>query len=64
MGRVVPDGKYAAMFRSVKSRGRLSDLANLSWSKNAVLEAATRELEWEVRQDAAIDPSKCPVNEG
>jgi hypothetical protein len=64
MGRVVPDSKYPAIFRSVKSRGRLSDMANLSWGKAAVLEAAIRELEWEARQDAATAPSKCPVNEG
>jgi hypothetical protein len=29
MGRVVPDGQYPGMFRSVKSQG-LSDMANLS----------------------------------
>jgi len=30
-GRVVPDQKYPGMWRSVKSRGQLSDMANLSW---------------------------------
>jgi len=60
MGRVVPDSKYPGMWRSVKPRGRLSDLANLSWAKNAVLVAAERELEWEARDVAAIDPPKCP----
>jgi hypothetical protein len=63
MGRVVPDDKYPGMFRSVKSRG-LSDMANLSWSKDAVMAEAIRDLEWDLRQDGAIDPSKCPVNEG
>jgi|SRR6516164_4441262 len=60
MGRVVPDAKYRCMCRSVKSRGRLSDLSNLSWAKNAVLVAAERELEWGARDIAAIDPRKCP----
>ena len=60
MGRVVPDAKYRCMCRSVKSRGRLSDTSNLSWAKNVVLIAAERELEWEARDIAAIDPRKCP----
>src|SRR5262245_23007076 len=38
----------------------LSDMANLSWAKNAVLIAAERELDYE----RAIDPSKCPVKGG
>jgi hypothetical protein len=36
-------------------------MANLSWARNAVLEAATRELVFEAR---ATDPLKCPVNGG
>jgi hypothetical protein len=35
----------------------LSDMANLSWARNAVLEAATRELQYEARHGAEIDPS-------
>ena len=58
LGRVVPDSKYPGMWRSVKSDGQLSDLANLSWAKNAVLSAAERELEWESRHRSAITPSK------
>ena len=58
LGRVVPDAKHSGMFRSVLSGGRLSDMANLSWSKNAVLDAAVRELEWEARRNAATDPRK------
>ena len=54
MGRVVPDGKYPGMWRSVISRSQLSDMANLSWSKNAVLLAAERELAWEANQYAAL----------
>ena len=52
------------MWRSVLSGGRLSDMANLAWAKNAVLIAAERELEWEARSRAAIAPSNCPENEG
>jgi hypothetical protein len=54
MGRVVPD---AGMWRSVKSRDQLSDMANLSWAKNAVLVAAERELSWEAHEHAT-DPQK------
>jgi hypothetical protein len=57
-GDVVPDSKYPDMWRSVKSGGQLSDMANLSWAKNAVLIAAQRELEWEARNRRAITPSK------
>jgi hypothetical protein len=64
MGRVVPDSRLAGMWRSIKSRGRLSDMANLSWSKNAVLTAAERDLAFEDRQRRATDPQKCPVNGG
>jgi hypothetical protein len=46
-GRVVPDTQHPKMWRSELSCGRLSDMANLSWAKNAVLEAAIREIEWE-----------------
>ena len=53
-GRVVADSKYPEMWRSTLSGGRLSDMANLAWAKNAVLAAAERELEWEARQRAAI----------
>jgi hypothetical protein len=57
MGRVVPDEKYPGMWRSVKSGGRLSDMANLSWAKNAVLVVAERELSWEANH-RATDPQK------
>jgi hypothetical protein len=56
-GRVVPDPEHAGMWRSLKSGGQLSEPANLSWAKNAVLVAAERELDFERR---AIDPPKCP----
>jgi hypothetical protein len=58
LGRVVPDAKWTGMYRSVLSGGRLSDMANLSWSKNAVLDAAVRELEFEARHKPATDPQK------
>jgi hypothetical protein len=57
-GDVVPDSKYPSMWRSLKSNGRMSDIANLSWAKNSVLEEAIRELEWVARQRRAITPSK------
>jgi hypothetical protein len=60
MGRVVPDDKYPGMYRIALTRGRLSDIANLSWAKNTALVAAERELEWGARDIAAIDPPKCP----
>jgi hypothetical protein len=61
-GRVVPDSKYSAMYRSVLSGGRLSDMANLAWAKNAVLVAAEREMEYEAR--VAIGLAKCPEKRG
>ena len=61
-GRVVPDSKYPGMWRSTLSGGRLSDMANLAWAKNAVLVAAEREMEYEAR--VAIAPPKCPEKRG
>jgi hypothetical protein len=61
-GRVVPDTKHPGMFRSVLSGGRLSDMANLAWAKNCVLDAAVRELEWELHHKAATDPRKSEEN--
>ena len=57
-GDVAPDSKYPGMWRSPKSNGGMSDMANLSWAKNAVCEEAIRELEWEARNRRAITPSK------
>jgi hypothetical protein len=54
-GDVVPDAKYPGMWRSILSGDRLSDMANLSWARNVVLEAAVREIEWD--QQAAQDPT-------
>jgi len=64
MGRVKPDSKYPGMWRSTLSGGRLSDMANLAWAKNAVLVAAERELEWEDRTRSGNHPSKCQQNRG
>jgi hypothetical protein len=64
MGRVVPDGKYAGMWRSTLSGGRLSDMANIAWAKNAVLLSAERELEFEDRQRQVKALSKCPEKRG
>jgi hypothetical protein len=63
-GDVDPDSKHPGMWRVVLSGGRLSDMANLSRARNAVLEAATRELEYEARNRAGIDPRKCPEKGG
>ena len=49
MGEVVPDDNQPGMWRVVLSGGRLSDYANLSWARNAVLTAATLELQYEAR---------------
>lgn len=51
LGRVFPDDRYPSMWRSRRADGRLSDMANLSWAKNAVLGAAERD----------IAPSKSPA---
>ena len=55
MGRVVPDAEHAMMYRSMMTRGRLSDMANVTWAKGAVLEAAVRDLEYEARHMAVRD---------
>jgi hypothetical protein len=64
LGRVVPDQKHKGLWRSIRADGRLSDIANLSWAKNAVLAAAELELEFEGHQQTATDPTNCPVNGG
>ena len=48
------------MWRSVKVDGILIDMANLSWSKDAVLAQAATEVAYE----RANTPSKCPVKRG
>ena len=60
MGRVVPDKDHPGMWRSVKVDGILSDMANLSWSKDAVLAQAAREVAYEL----ANDPLKTPAKQG
>jgi hypothetical protein len=60
MGRVIPDGQRLRMYRVALSSGRLTGMASLSWTKDAVMAAAIRDLIW----DAANDPSKCPENRG
>jgi len=46
-GEVIEDAKYPGMWRAPLSGGRFSDMANLSWARNAVYEAAVREITWE-----------------
>src|SRR5262249_50272798 len=62
-GLVVPDKVHSGMWRVVLSGRRLSDLANLSWARHSLIEAACLEIEWEGRQ-LATGPRKCPVNGG
>ena len=64
MGQVVPDSKRPGMWRSLKSRGAPSDMANLAWAKNAVLVTAELDLDFEDRQRRAIDPPKSQQNGG
>jgi hypothetical protein len=59
MGRVEPDNEHPGMFRVALARGRLTDMANATWTKDAVLAAAVRELEWEAAHPA-INPPKRP----
>jgi hypothetical protein len=49
VGHLVPDAKHPGMFRWAASSGRLSDMANISWVKYAVMGRAIRDLEWETR---------------
>jgi hypothetical protein len=51
LGRVFPDDRYSSMWRSRRADGQLSDMANLSWAKHAVLAVAER----------AFSPPKSPV---
>jgi hypothetical protein len=53
MGRVTPDHQYVGMWRLPKSGGRVSDVVNLSWAKDAVMAEAIRELAWDAGQQAA-----------
>ena len=64
MGRVAPDHKHGGMYRLLLSRGRLSDMANLSWAKDAAVAAAIRALEYEARDNCATEPAKCPEKRG
>jgi len=62
MGRVVP--AHSGMWQSTRSDGQPSDIANLSWAKNAVLVAAERELEFEHRSWPANDPQNARKSRG
>jgi len=44
IGRVFRDKQFPALWRSRRADGRLSDHANLSWAKDAVLAAAERDI--------------------
>jgi hypothetical protein len=60
MGRVVPDSVNPGMYRSLKS-GDFSDIANLSWAKNAVLAQAIREVAYQL---SCKPPPQSPVKRG
>jgi hypothetical protein len=60
MGLVVPDDRHPKMYRRELSGGRYSAMANLTRAKDAAIEAALRELQWEAR--AAI-PKLPPLAE-
>ncbi len=51
VGRVFRDSQDPGMWRSRRADGRLSDVANLTWAKDAALAAAQRDN----------GPSKSPV---
>jgi hypothetical protein len=57
LGRVFPDSQYPGMWRSRRTDGRLSDMANLSWAKNAVLAAAERDI-FSPAAERAFSPPK------
>src|SRR5262245_10075422 len=63
-GEIVPDRTYSNMWRPVLTGGQVGDMANITWAKHTVLEAAVRELQWEGRRNRANDPSKCPEKRG
>lgn len=46
LGRVFRDEKCSSMWRSQRADGRLSDMANLSWAKDAVLAGAERDIRY------------------
>ena len=47
-GEVIQDSTYPDMWR-IPLAGSISDMANLSWARNAVYEAAVREIAWEAQ---------------
>jgi hypothetical protein len=63
-GELVPDSTYPNMWRPVLTGGHVGDMANITWAKHAVQEAAVRELEWDRRRNRATDPSNCPEKRG
>ncbi|MFY9836002.1 MAG: hypothetical protein WAK55_05945, partial [Xanthobacteraceae bacterium] len=46
LGRVFRDREFPSMWRSRRADGRLSDMANLSWAKDAVLASAERDIRY------------------
>ena len=54
VGRVIPDAVHKGMWRSVMPDDSLSDMANLSWAKSAVLASVERDLDYEARNRRSI----------
>jgi hypothetical protein len=56
LGRVFPDNAYPGMWRSRRADGRLSDMANLSAAKAAVLAAVERDIAFAPAKSQAKAP--------
>lgn len=57
-GRVVPDKVHPGMWRSTMRDGGLSDFANLTRARHALIESARREIAYEQKL-ATRDPLNC-----
>ena len=58
LGRVVPDKVYPGMWRSTMPDGGLSDMANLTRARHALMHSARREIAYEQKL-ATRDPLNC-----
>ena len=55
-GRVVPDATYPGMWRPVLLNRPLGSTASASGCESIILDAAVRELEWEIAQRSVRHP--------
>jgi hypothetical protein len=58
MGRVISDKEWPGMYRSIMPDGTLSDMANLSWSKDAVLTQAVRDVAYDLSRKRPSKPQQ------